>query len=37
MENYGVEFSFYAVTAFAIGALLLSFLLPDIREHREER
>jgi MFS family permease len=37
MEKYGVDFSFYALTAFAIGALFLSFLLPDIREHREER
>jgi MFS family permease len=36
MENHGIEFSFHTLTAFAIGALLLSFLLPDIREHKEE-
>lgn len=35
MENHGVDFSFYTLTAFAIGALLLSFLLPDIRENKE--
>jgi MFS family permease len=35
MEQYGVDFSFYALTAFAIGALLLSFFIPDIREHKE--
>ena len=34
MERYGVEFSFYALTAFAIGALLLSFVIPDIRGHK---
>jgi MFS family permease len=36
MEMYGVDFSFYALTAFAVGALLLSFLIPDIRENIEQ-
>lgn len=37
MENYDVELSFYALTAFSFGALLLSFGIPDVRERKEKR
>ena len=36
IDMYGIEFSFYALTAFAVGALLLSFVLPDIRKNKEQ-
>jgi MFS family permease len=35
MEKYDVGFSFYVLTAFAFGALLLSLLIPDIKEQKE--
>jgi MFS family permease len=37
MEQYDVDLSFQILTIFAIGALLLSLLIPDIREHKESR
>ncbi len=32
-----VEVSFYVLTAFAVVALLLSFIIPDVRENKEPR
>jgi MFS family permease len=37
MERYNVDFSFYVLTAFAFGALLLSLLIPDVQEQKEKR
>jgi MFS family permease len=35
MEQYGVDLSFQILTIFAVGALLLSLLIPDLRERKE--
>lgn len=37
MMEHSVELSFYVLTAFAVAALLLSFIIPDMRENKEPK
>ncbi len=37
LMEHSVELSFYVLTAFAVVALLLSFIIPDIRENKEPK
>ncbi len=37
LMEHSVELSFYVLTAFAVVALLLSFIIPDMRENKEPK